>query len=193
MPLSILTLSLPLADGQGAVEAAIEHKADEWHVLTNKELIAELAKRGCSTGILLGSLFPLLQFSHPEGGAKAKLVQRLIDSERRLLDPENTQRIRDEFYHPTLSADHDNPPTVNAWYRTTYKNVDKFDALLGAIPVTWKVFDAQLLWLIGCVRFAACNSFSSWNALKFTPYREKEDAELKAFIGRVVEELGGQQ
>lgn len=82
---------------------------------------------------------------------------------------------------------------MNGWYRATYKNVDKFDALLGAIPVTWKVFDAQLLWLIGCIRFAACNAFSCWNALKFTPYKENEDAELRAFIGCIVEELDGGQ
>ena len=116
-------------------------------------------------------------------------MKRLVKSERALRDPSNFKQKIAAFLTPTLSAATDAPPTVNGWYRATFNGVDKFDGLLGHLKTAWRVKSAADIWLLGCLRFAAVNTYSLWGDIHFMEQQDDEDEPFRAFILALAEEL----
>jgi hypothetical protein len=93
------------------------------------------------------------------GGNKEKRLRRLVSHEKVRCDPNRHEIRLKDFLTPTHQAARSAQPTLHAHYVKYFNLVDRFDAMMGHIPVTWKVDTFHMRIFLAAISTALCNTW----------------------------------
>ena len=99
------------------------------------------------------------QSLHIKAGVKAALVQKLCKDEERHRNPDRANQKLTDYLTPTAQVAPAIKPTLNAFYFEHFNMVDKFDAMLGHIPVAFKVTRPELRLFLASIQTVLCNTY----------------------------------
>lgn len=87
------------------------------------------------------------------------MLQKLFKDEEIRRRPDQARQKLTDFLTPTAQSPESVKPTLNAFYAENFNAVDKFDAMLGRIPVPFKVDRPELRVFLSAIQTSLCNAF----------------------------------
>lgn len=86
-------------------------------------------------------------------------MAKLCKDKERRHNPDLANQKLIDYLTPTAQAAPAVKPTVNAFYFEHFNAVDRFDAMLGHIPVAFKVERPKMRLFLASVQTALCNAY----------------------------------
>lgn len=119
------------------------------------------SERSCSVAVMVNvcTRTSCSILTYITAGVKAALVQKLCKDEERRRNPDRANQKLTDYLTPTAQVAPAIKPTLNAFYFEHFNMVDKFDAMLGHIPVAFKVTRPELRLFLASIQTALCNTY----------------------------------
>ena len=115
-------------------------------------------------------------------GKKDKLIQRLIQNEKKMTNPEDMKMKLKSFLELTGAKKESDKPTITSYYADTYKLVDRFNALLGVLQWPYRINQVTLVWWINIIKMITVNAWIVWNDFNAMDNIDNEEESLKQFV-----------
>lgn len=113
----------------------------------------------------------------------------MVKSEEMKRNPQDHARKLSAFLKPTMQTDANHQPTLNAHYRRTYNYVDCFDAMMGHLPVNFKVVKPSLRILLGALGTAVVNAYVLFGDLEQQRTGSRFSESLRDFSRTIAQEM----
>lgn len=131
----------------------------------------------------------LILIKHVENPTKNSMVTKLINLRKTQNTPHIYEAKINAFLNPKQQVNKNEVPKLIEYYSLTYKQVDKFDALLGHLSWMYKTEKHYYIYLINCVKIALVNAWVLEMYYNNTFCEGDGEEDLKTFTSNVANYL----
>ena len=104
-------------------------------------------------------------------------------------NPETYKEKLKILLQPVGSLPEKTKPTICQWHVDSFKNVDRFNSLIGILKWREKFNKKELVWWYYPFIIAVINSFILWNDTNATGSKEDDERNLKDYVDSLCNEL----